>query len=180
MRLRSLAQKRGARPYPPGRVRSARRRILRPLTALPAHCRRASRVAVNPTLNCRNQRMLGPFELGLEHRAMSKGDELRHGAPGETAVHLCVDMQRSAGRHEPGITPRANPPAHENGHRPARNTGALRRTPAGIDGQVRWRDKLRRAPGQGLWDSGGDVERDNIAVIEVMTLVRESLATAPR
>jgi hypothetical protein len=25
------------------------------------------------------------------------------------------------------------------------------------------------APGQGLWDSGGDVERDNIAVIEVMT-----------
>ena len=37
-----------------------------------------------------------------------------------------------------------------------------------------------RAPGQGLWDSGGDVERDNIAVIEVMTLVRESLATASR
>jgi hypothetical protein len=26
-----------------------------------------------------------------------------------------------------------------------------------------------RAPGQGLWDSGGDLERDNIAVIEVMT-----------
>jgi hypothetical protein len=26
-----------------------------------------------------------------------------------------------------------------------------------------------RAPWQGLWDSGGDVERDNIAVIEVMT-----------
>ena len=26
-----------------------------------------------------------------------------------------------------------------------------------------------RAPGQGLWGSGGDVERDNIAVIEVMT-----------
>ena len=26
-----------------------------------------------------------------------------------------------------------------------------------------------RAPGQGLWNSGGDVERDNIAVIEVMT-----------
>jgi len=25
---------------------------------------------------------------------MSKRDELRHGAPGETAVHLCVDMQR--------------------------------------------------------------------------------------
>jgi hypothetical protein len=37
-----------------------------------------------------------------------------------------------------------------------------------------------RAPGQGLWDSGGDVERDNIAVIEVMTLVRESLATTSR
>ena len=37
-----------------------------------------------------------------------------------------------------------------------------------------------RAPGRGLWDSGGDVERDNIAVIEVMTLVRESLATASR
>ena len=27
-----------------------------------------------------------------------------------------------------------------------------------------------RAPGQGLWDSGGDVVRDNIAVVEVMTL----------
>jgi hypothetical protein len=26
-----------------------------------------------------------------------------------------------------------------------------------------------RAPGQGLWNSGRDVERDNIAVIEVMT-----------
>jgi hypothetical protein len=26
-----------------------------------------------------------------------------------------------------------------------------------------------RAPGEGLWDSGGDVARDNIAVIEVMT-----------
>ena len=25
---------------------------------------------------------------------MPKDDELRHGAPGETAVHLCVDMQR--------------------------------------------------------------------------------------
>jgi hypothetical protein len=37
-----------------------------------------------------------------------------------------------------------------------------------------------RAPGQGLWNSGEDVERDNIAVIEVMTLVRESLATVSR
>ena len=27
-------------------------------------------------------------------KAMSKNDELRYGAPGETAVHLCVDMQR--------------------------------------------------------------------------------------
>ena len=25
---------------------------------------------------------------------MPKNDELRYGAPGETAVHLCVDMQR--------------------------------------------------------------------------------------
>ena len=25
---------------------------------------------------------------------MSKNDELRHGAPGESAVHICVDMQR--------------------------------------------------------------------------------------
>ena len=38
--------------------------------------------------------MLTPLELGLEDRAMSKSDELRHGAPKETAVHLCVDMQR--------------------------------------------------------------------------------------
>jgi nicotinamidase-related amidase len=34
--------------------------------------------------------------LGLVFRdkAMSKSDTLRHGAPGETAVHICVDMQR--------------------------------------------------------------------------------------
>jgi hypothetical protein len=34
--------------------------------------------------------------LGLVFRdkAMFKSDTLRHGAPGETAVHLCVDMQR--------------------------------------------------------------------------------------
>jgi hypothetical protein len=25
---------------------------------------------------------------------MAKNDELRYGAPGETAVHICVDMQR--------------------------------------------------------------------------------------
>ena len=25
---------------------------------------------------------------------MSKNDELRYGAPGENAVHICVDMQR--------------------------------------------------------------------------------------
>ncbi len=25
---------------------------------------------------------------------MSKNDELRYGAPGESAVHICVDMQR--------------------------------------------------------------------------------------
>ena len=48
----------------------------------------------DPILNCRNQRILPPLELGSEDRAMSKSDELRHGAPGETAVHLCVDMQR--------------------------------------------------------------------------------------
>ena len=44
-----------------------------------------------------------------------------------------------------------------------------------IDGQA-----SSARPGRGLWDSGGDVERDNIAVIEVMTLVRESLATVSR
>ena len=27
-------------------------------------------------------------------QSMSKNDELRYGPPGETAVHLCVDMQR--------------------------------------------------------------------------------------
>ena len=67
---------------------------LRPLTALPAHCRRASRVAGR-----------NPFQTGTKFAAyrwswlsgtvaMSKNDVLRYGAPGETAVHLCVDMQR--------------------------------------------------------------------------------------
>ena len=67
------------------------------------------------------------------------------------------------------IVPRTNPPAHENRPRPASNTGALRRTPAGIDRQVAGATSFVRAPGQGLWDKGGNVERDNIAVIEVMT-----------
>jgi hypothetical protein len=36
------------------------------------------------------------------------------------------------------------------------------------DGQVRRRDQFVRSPGQGLWESGGATEKDNIAVIEVM------------
>jgi hypothetical protein len=35
--------------------------------------------------------MLGPV---FRDKAMSKRDTLRHGAPGETAVHICVDIQR--------------------------------------------------------------------------------------
>jgi nicotinamidase-related amidase len=42
----------------------------------------------------RNQLPLAPLELVFEDRAMSKGDGLRYGAPGENAVHICVDMQR--------------------------------------------------------------------------------------
>jgi nicotinamidase-related amidase len=34
------------------------------------------------------------LELAFRDKAMPKNDELRYGAPGETAVHLCVDMQR--------------------------------------------------------------------------------------
>jgi nicotinamidase-related amidase len=34
------------------------------------------------------------LELVFRDKAMPKNDELRYGAPGETAVHLCVDMQR--------------------------------------------------------------------------------------
>ena len=34
------------------------------------------------------------MRLVFRDTAMSKNDELRYGAPGETAVHLCVDMQR--------------------------------------------------------------------------------------
>ena len=62
----------------------------RPLTALPAHRSRASR--------CRqpnwNLVLPLPLELAFRDTAMPKKDELRYGAPGETAVHLCVDMQR--------------------------------------------------------------------------------------
>jgi hypothetical protein len=68
---------------------------MRPLTALPAHCRRASRVACrNPFLKGWNQPLLPPLELVFRDTVMSKNDELRYGAPGKTAVHLCVDMQR--------------------------------------------------------------------------------------
>jgi nicotinamidase-related amidase len=38
--------------------------------------------------------MLTKLELALKEMAMSKNDIFRHGAPGGTAVHLCVDMQR--------------------------------------------------------------------------------------
>jgi hypothetical protein len=48
-------------------------------------------------------------------------------------------------------------------------THALRRTPAGIDGQVRWRDKLRPRARSGPVGQRRRWERDNIAVIEVMT-----------
>ena len=41
-----------------------------------------------------NQAPLSSLEQALADRAMSKNNELRYGAPGETAVHLCVDMQR--------------------------------------------------------------------------------------
>ena len=34
------------------------------------------------------------MELVFRGKGMSKNDELRYGPPGETAVHLCVDMQR--------------------------------------------------------------------------------------
>jgi nicotinamidase-related amidase len=34
------------------------------------------------------------LELAFEDEAMPKDDQLRYGAPGETAVHICVDMQR--------------------------------------------------------------------------------------
>ena len=86
----------------------------------------------------------------------------------------------SAGRHEPGITPSKNPPAHETVTvqpvTQARSEELLQELTDKFAGAT----SFVRAPGQGLWDSGGDVERDNIAVIEVMTLVRESLATASR
>ena len=73
-----------------------------------------------------------------------------------------------------------NPPAHENGHGQPVTQTRFEELLHRIDRQVRERDQLRPRARAGLWDSGGDVERDNIAVIEVMTLVRESLATASR
>ena len=86
----------------------------------------------------------------------------------------------SAVRHEPGITPRANSPAHENGHRQPVTQARFEELLQELTDKFGGATSFVRAPGLGLWDSGRDVERDNIAVIEVMTLVRESLATAPR
>jgi hypothetical protein len=78
------------------------------------------------------------------------------------------DKRGSAGRHEPGIASRANPPAQRE------------RATARPVTQARFEELLQeltnkfggvtsfvRAPGQGLWNSGA--ERYNIAVIEVMT-----------
>jgi nicotinamidase-related amidase len=34
------------------------------------------------------------LELAFKGEAMPKNDDLRYGAPGESAIHICVDMQR--------------------------------------------------------------------------------------
>ena len=49
---------------------------------------------VSPRTTSWNQPRLAPLELGFQDTAMTKKDELRYGPPGETTVHLCVDMQR--------------------------------------------------------------------------------------
>ena len=66
-----------------GTARFARRTKLRPLTA-----------GLQATLFRRTHVLRHPLELAFRDKAMLKNDELRYGAPGETAVHLCVDMQR--------------------------------------------------------------------------------------
>ena len=73
-----------------------------------------------------------------------------------------------------------NPPAHENGHGQPVTQTRFEELLHELTDKFGSATSFVRAPGQGLWDSGGDVERDNIAVIEAMTLVRESLATASR
>ena len=50
-------------------------------------------------------------------------------------IHLIVPYPRAVVSPASHLVQILLPTAH--------NTGALRRTPAGIDGQVRWRDKLR-------------------------------------
>jgi hypothetical protein len=39
----------------------------------------------------------------------------------------------------------------------------------GADGPVRGATSYLRAPGQGIWDAGDSKERDDIAVVKVMT-----------
>jgi len=74
-----------------GTARFARRTKLGPLTdPLIA----AGLAGLQATLFRRNQVLRLPLELAFRDKAMPKNDELRYGAPGETAVHLCVDMQR--------------------------------------------------------------------------------------
>jgi len=74
-----------------GTARFARRTKLGPLTdPLIA----AGLAGLQATLFRRNQVLRLPLELAFRDKAMLKNDELRYGAPGETAVHLCVDMQR--------------------------------------------------------------------------------------
>lgn len=42
---------------------------------------------------CRNQVLRPPLDLVFRESALPNNDELRYGAPRETTVHLCVDMQ---------------------------------------------------------------------------------------
>jgi nicotinamidase-related amidase len=45
-------------------------------------------------IRCLEPTEAGTVGAGFQDPAMSKNDELRYGAPGETTIHLCVDMQR--------------------------------------------------------------------------------------
>src|SRR4029453_9784108 len=68
--------------------------MLTPYLPTPLICRGHSRVAACNPFPRRNHVIRPSLELAFRERAMPKNDELRYGAPRDSAVHLCVDMQR--------------------------------------------------------------------------------------
>ena len=86
----------------------------------------------------------------------------------ETLLESWPAARGSAGSHElQPLASRADPLAKRDRQRAADRQGMVRWF-LKTDGKFGGATSFLRAPGQGLWQSGGATEKDRIAVVEVM------------